>query len=99
MAIDVDGAGGLGGTVRYTVTQRGAPCLMLDGYGFVARKKRGTRVYWTCRSRKQWGCAARALTIEGRLVMRHFDHNHVPQKHSDQITHIESLIEVISTDK
>ncbi|CAH0723896.1 unnamed protein product, partial [Brenthis ino] len=98
---DAQGAdvGSLESAVRYTVTQRGAPCLMLDGYGFVARKKRGTRVYWTCRNRKPLGCPARALTIEGRLVMRHFDHNHVPQKHTDQITHIESLIEIISAEK
>lgn len=100
MVINATGAeGGQGGVVRYAVTQRGAPCLILDGFGFVARKRRGSRVYWTCRSRKQHGCPARALTVDGRLVMRHSRHNHVPHKQTTQINRIESLIEIISADK
>lgn len=55
--------------VRYTVTRRGAPSLLVAGYEFVARKRRGARVYWSCRERRRCGCAARALTCAGRLVV------------------------------
>lgn len=83
----------------YTVTRRGAPSLLLDGNGFVARKKRGARVYWSCRSRWQ-GCPARALTMDGRLIARTTNHNH--SKHSpvlDEHKRIESLIETIPVNK
>ncbi|CAH2242345.1 jg19958 [Pararge aegeria aegeria] len=80
MVTDTTGAGSKkrAGGVNYTVTQRGAPCLILDGFGYVASKRRGTRVYWTCRRRRQDGCMARALTVEGRIVVRCSEHNHLP---------------------
>ncbi|KAF9413989.1 hypothetical protein HW555_007942 [Spodoptera exigua] len=68
--------------VCYTVTRRGAPSLLVDGFGFVARKRRGPRVYWTCRSRAQ-GCPARALTTDGRLVARAGSHTH--ERHAPAI--------------
>ncbi|CAD0200289.1 unnamed protein product [Chrysodeixis includens] len=61
--------------VCYTVTRRGAPSLLVDGFGYVARKRRGPRVYWSCRSRAQ-GCPARALTNDGRLLARAGTHTH-----------------------
>lgn len=93
---DYDGAGL---EARYTVTRRGAPALLVDGYGFVTRKRRGARVYWSCRNRGQ-GCRARALTLEGRLVACAAHHNHVrqPPLH-DSHTRIENLIEIISAVK
>ncbi|CAH0399089.1 unnamed protein product [Chilo suppressalis] len=61
---DAQGDRGRGSQVWYSVTRRGAPSLLVDGFAFVARKRRSARVYWTCRSRAQ-GCAARALTLNG----------------------------------
>lgn len=72
---------------------------MLDGFGYVVRKRRGSRVYWTCRRRKQDGCMARALTVEGRLVLRCLEHNHLPNALRADIDRIESLIEIVSADK
>ncbi|XP_052748457.1 protein tramtrack, beta isoform isoform X11 [Galleria mellonella] len=104
---NLTGAGGEGGAVgdaqgvsrdvRYTVTRRGAPALLVEGYGFVARKRRGARVYWSCRRRTQ-GCPARALTYEGRLLARVAVHNHSPHTpYINEHTRIESLIETISS--
>nr|XP_021191601.2 protein tramtrack, beta isoform isoform X15 [Helicoverpa armigera] len=84
------------GQVCYTVTRRGAPSLVVDGFGYVARKRRGARVYWTCRGRAQ-GCPARALTTDGRLVARVGSHTHA--RHApvvDEHARIESLIETIA---
>lgn len=81
--------------VCYTVTRRGAPSLLVNGFGYVARKRRGPRVYWSCRSRGQ-GCPARALTTDGRLVARAGSHTHA--QHApviDEHARIESLIETI----
>lgn len=92
-------AAGADVAVRYTVTRRGAPSLLLDGFGYVARKRRGTRVYWSCRSRAQ-GCPARALTSAGRLQARVLAHNHAPHAPAlHEHTRIESLIETISTSR
>ncbi|CAK1543893.1 unnamed protein product [Leptosia nina] len=85
------------GDVRYTVTQRGAPCLVIDGFSYVARKRRGPRVYWSCRCRRQYGCQARALTNDGQLTMSHCIHNH-PLQPAAEFSRIESLIEVIAAD-
>ncbi|XP_069357448.1 protein tramtrack, beta isoform-like isoform X8 [Maniola hyperantus] len=86
--------------VSYTVTQRGAPCLILDGFGFVAHKRRGSRVYWACQRRKQDGCMARALTVDGRLIVRCSEHNHLSNVlNTNNIDRIESLIEIVSAKK
>lgn len=83
--------------VWYTVTRRGAPALLVDGFAYVARKRRGSRVYWSCRARGH-GCAARALTLDGRLLARAGDHNHEPHAPVlDEHTRIENLIETIPT--
>lgn len=94
----LNATGASGWEVRYSVTQRGAPCLLVGGYGFVARKRRGSRVYWTCRSRNSFGCTARALTREGQLVTHHLQHNHPPNKQTE-LKRIESLIEIITVEK
>lgn len=85
--------------VRYTVTRRGAPALLMGGFGFVARTRRGARVYWTCRERRH-GCRARAVTAHGALLQHHAHHNHLAQvarAHAPEDEHarIESLIETI----
>lgn len=83
--------------VCYTVTRRGAPSLLVDGFGYVARKRRGPRVYWSCRSRAQ-GCPARALTNDGRLLARAGTHTHALHAPVvDEHARIESLIETIAT--
>ncbi|CAH2040326.1 unnamed protein product, partial [Iphiclides podalirius] len=82
--------------VQYSMTRRGAPCLLVDGYGYVARKRRGVRVYWSCRNRAS-GCRARALTTSGRLVGRAAAHNHAPHAPpTNDHARIESLIETIT---
>lgn len=81
--------------VRYTVTRRGAPALLVNGYGFVARKRRGARVYWSCRGRRA-GCAARASTRAGVLLACSRSHNHAPDAPLLDHHHtIESLIDTI----
>lgn len=83
---------------RYTVTARGAPALQLGAFVFVARKRRGARVYWSCRARRA-GCRARALTAAGRLLLATNTHDHAPpppprHRHAT----IESLIETIASE-
>lgn len=82
--------------VCYTVTRRGAPSLVVAGHSYVARKRRGPRVYWSCRSRAH-GCPARALTAHGRLKARVGNHTHPPHELTvDEHARIESLIETIA---
>ncbi|CAG9787350.1 unnamed protein product [Diatraea saccharalis] len=71
-----DAQGGRGSQVLYSVTRRGAPSLLVDGFSFVARKRRGARVYWTCRSRAH-GCAARALTLHVEFVISNRGRRHM----------------------
>lgn len=83
--------------VHYVVTRRGAPSLVVAGFGYVARKRRGTRVYWCCRSRRSQGCRARAVTRQGRLLTRvgvHAHEAHDPLLHRHAA--IESLIETVA---
>ncbi|XP_050666896.1 protein tramtrack, beta isoform-like isoform X6 [Leptidea sinapis] len=100
-------AGGEGGAVGdaqdaprvgYSLTQRGAPCLVVDGFSYVARKRRGRRVYWSCRCRCKYGCASRALTHDGRLLARHATHNHRPPS-SDRLARVDGYIEIVALDK
>ncbi|XP_041968265.1 protein tramtrack, beta isoform-like isoform X11 [Aricia agestis] len=98
---DAQGAarGRLKAKLAYTMTQRGAPCLVMDGFGFVARKRRGARIYWSCRSRTQRRCHARALTVDGRLVTHWPAHTHPPHNLALENDRIESLIEIITSEK
>lgn len=76
-------------TPRYSVTRRGAPALIVAGYEFVGRKRRGARVYWTCRRRGAAECPARATTLHGRLLSHVGPHTHPPD------TRIDTLIETL----
>ncbi|GBP31481.1 hypothetical protein EVAR_17972_1 [Eumeta japonica] len=83
--------------VAYTRTRRGALSLLVDGFGYVVRKRRGDRIYWSCASRAL-RCPARALTGAGRLLARAGRHTHPPHAHRnllDRHARIEALIETL----
>lgn len=82
--------------VRYVKTRRGAASLVVAGFCYIARKKRGARVYWSCKSRVSECCSARAVTHHGKLSARAGTHTHAAH---DPMLHrhaaIESLIEIL----
>lgn len=67
----------LQGKLQFTLSQRGKPLLVHDGYAFGIQYIRKDKKYWQCNLSRKFNCKARVTTTDtGEIIITNNEHCH-----------------------
>ena len=77
--------------MEFTMTTRGAPALVLNGFKYVVNRKNASgKIYWRCAVNRQ--CGGSVTTEDGVLLRENAVHTHPPSQVQAQVDRVHGVL-------